>query len=90
MGRRWEHKKEVCNVLILRLCRADLDELCLFWSGEFEENFPQISQQILPANFVREFFGIVSPGLRPPKIFTPKIVGILLSTQRIFKVILKK
>ena len=36
----------------------------LFWSGEFSENCPQISQRVRQR--ISPFFGLVSPGFRPP------------------------
>ena len=38
----------------------------LVWPGEFQENCRRISQQISMANFVRELFGLVSPGFEAP------------------------
>ena len=46
----------------------------LIWSGKFQQNCPWISHRILPADFSRDFFGLVSPGFCPPpplQKFTP-------------------
>ena len=63
----------------------------LSWSGEFWENSPQISRQILQPNFSCKSFGLVSPEFQatqknsPPK-FTAKIVG-FPPTPRVLKTI---
>ena len=53
-------------------------EKFLIWSGEVSEDCRRISQRVSMANFCREFFGLVSPGLQAPpprqkKKFTPKM-----------------
>ena len=48
----------------------------LFLSGEFKENCRRISQRILMANFLREFFGLVfSRASGPPKNSCPKFTA---------------
>ena len=42
-------------------------------AGKIWENGRRISQRILMANFSRELFGLIFPGLQAPQKFTPKI-----------------
>ena len=75
--------------MISRFCRADLGWICYFGLANFGKIAGENSQRIPPANFSREFFGLVSPRFQappPPKKnshtkFTPKIAGVPLQFQ---------
>ena len=48
------------------------------WSGEFEDNGPQVAQRILPAIFS----ALLLQSFRPSPTFTPRIVGLPLQFSR--------